>query len=105
MWTQMRNHFQRWGHAAVLEPVSQVLWIIGGFGGYSDVLELTRNLLPLKTLAHNCVLHFFEENDDGLQHDQFPLMLKNELETYRKKIGEVYWCSQEKGCSGIIEFN
>ena len=108
IWNQIRNHFPRQNHIAILEPVSQRLWIMGGICNhprypfsfaYSGLLKMTPNLLSLKEICLNWMNNFIQRDDARMLPNEFPLQLKNEMEVYRRKIGQAYWCSKEKGCT------
>ena len=89
IWTEVQTTFMRLDHAAVLEPVSQKLWVVGGYKRQgdswtrirttSDVLKMSFNHVPLKVLAMDCVAKSININDERLLPDQFPMQLRNEL--------------------------
>ena len=100
IWTRIRNHFPRKYHAAILEPISQRLWIMdGSIHSDSRLLKMTQNMLSLKEICLNWMNSFIHGDDARLLPNEFPLQLKNEIEVYRKKIAEAYWCNKEKGCT------
>ena len=107
IWTRMPNHLSRLFHAAVLEPVSQRLWVIGGedmdFNITSDVVKMSYNLVPLKILAVDHAAHNVCANDTRLSPDQFPVQLRKEIEDYKAKQGEIHLCSKETGCTDCQE--
>ena len=102
IWTRFRNHLARREHAAVLEPVTQRLWIIGGLDGCqstSDVIQMAMNIVPLKILCLNHVFDHIRDDDERLQLDHFPDQVKTEMSTHMKRRGEVLYCKQGKGCN------
>lgn len=102
IWTRIPDHLPRRLHAAVLEPVSKRLWVIGGednkFDTTANVLKMTSNLVPLKILAMDCAVRQSNIGDARLSPDHFPIQLKKELEEYRSKLGNVYLCNLEDSC-------
>ena len=102
IWTEISHHFERHRHAAVLEPFSQRLWVIGGFDHQdeptSDVLKISLKLVPLKDLAMDYAARNLSTNDVRLQPDRFPMDLKKDIDNHRSNIGKANICSAEKGC-------
>ena len=103
IWSKIPNHHLRFCHEAVLEPVSQSLWVMGGFDGNmyvytSDLLKMSFNLAPLKDLAIDHVARRIDTEDQRLLANQLPRDICNEIENYRSKIGNVNICSAEGGC-------
>ena len=101
MWTRFRNHMPRSQHAAVLEPVTQRLWLIGGWDGLNstkDVVRMTMNIVPLKILCFNSVTEHIRDGDEQLQVDRFPVEVKDEMSAYTKRKEEVLYCNQGNGC-------
>ena len=99
IWTRVQNHFLRWSHVAVQEPASKGLWVIGGFDGQnhvSEVLRMSYNLVPLKTLAMDRVVRSTSPDDSSLQPGKIPTEVREEIESYRNE--GVYICSAKKGC-------
>ena len=90
IWSRIPSRFPRVGHAAVLEPSSQRLWVIGGIDSSreptSDVLEMTNVLLTLKELALYHAARNFKAGDPCLLSDRFPEKLTNEIEACRSNI-------------------
>ena len=75
----------------VLEPASQRLWVIGGEddsldGFTSDVIKMSINTVPLKTLAIDCIARHLKANDPKLTLNNCPERLLNEIEEHRSKI-------------------
>ena len=107
IWTRIPNHLSRLFHAAVLEPVSQRLWVIGGedidCNLTSDVLKMSYNLIPLKVLAIDHAACNISADDIRLSPDQFPMQLRKEIEDYRSKLGEIHLCTKETGCTDCQE--
>ena len=108
IWSKIPNHHLRFCHEAVLEPVSQSLWVIGGFDGNSfdgnvffytlDLLKMSFNPAPLKDLAIDHVARRIDTEDQRLLAHQLPWDICNEIANYRSKIGSVNICSAEGGC-------
>lgn len=106
IWTQLPNHYPRVGHRAVLEPVTQNLWVFGGYKPManigsepvSDVLKISFTLLPLKSLVLDRVARGISAQDPRLQPGQIPKRLAHEIEEYKSDIPEKYICSSEHGC-------
>ena len=88
IWTKLPYSFIRQQHAAILEPKSQSLWIIGGWrdgagNSLSDVVKMSFNRISLKNLAIDCVVRNIRADDARLLPKQIPLQLKNEIELHR----------------------
>lgn len=88
LWTRVSHQFPRCAHASVIEPVSQRLWIIGGFDGQnritSDIIEIP--IKPsLKDLAIDCAARNISANDPRLQPGKYPKKLRDEIEVYRSR--------------------
>ena len=101
IWTRLPNHFLRRNHAAVVEQVSQRLWVIGGefeSPTSSQVLKMSHNLVTLRDLAIDCAARSITQDDSRLLPHQLPQQLGKEVEEYRAKIGGVNVCNAEKGC-------
>ena len=89
MWSRIPTPFWRENHAAVFEPESRRLWIIGGIdsrGPTSDVLEMTNALLPLRDLALYHAARNFRAGDPRLFQGKFPRKLTNEIVAWRTNI-------------------
>ena len=102
IWTRIPNHYLRRWQSAVVEPISQRLWVIGGHDknndATSDVLEVSFNLLPLKILALDHVAQTMDEDDARLQSPNCPKGLKTDIDHHRSNLGMTYVCSAETGC-------
>ena len=110
-WTQMSHikYSGLWLHQAVLEPISQRLWIIGGVTVnfqqpiFSiDVLGLQKislNVVPLQALAMECAARNISEDDQRLLPDNFPEKLRRAVEGYRsnraRSVGPVTYPSNK----------
>ena len=99
IWTNVPNHSSRCCHATVLQPLSKILWVIGGHDGTMDcpypeghtteVLKIKLvKLRPLKELAIEHLGRNLCANDPRLVHDQLPKELMNQIETYKSENGE-----------------
>ena len=102
IWSRFRNHLSRSEHAAVLEPVTQRLWLIGGWDGMmptKDVVRMTLNIVPLKTLCLNYVVGHIRDDDERMKPDHFPVQIKDDMSAYTKRNGEVLFCNQGNGCT------
>ena len=102
IWSKFPNHFPRFGHAAVVDPVSRNLWVTGGYrypNETSDILKLSFNQTSLKNLAIDHAARNISSTDQRLQPGQFPDNLKKEIEDHRDNIGNVFTCSANKGCT------
>ena len=90
IWTQVPHKFPRSSHASVLEPVSQRLWIIGGYIGLengritSDILEIPIEV-SLKDLAIECAASNIAADDSKLEDGKYPKCLRDEIEAYRSR--------------------
>ena len=101
IWTNVPNHPSKCCHAAVLQPLSKTLWVMGGHDGNScyfncldvgaytnDVLKVKlSNLRPLKDLAIEQVTRSISANDPRLAPGQLPAKLMEEIEAYRSENG------------------
>ena len=93
IWTQVQNInlFNRSMHNAVVEPVNNRLWLIGGgFTGFipsvplaPEKLRLRLNVASLKTLASECVANNTNKDDSELGPGQLPRELRKEIEAFR----------------------
>ena len=94
IWTRIPTPFPRELHASVLEPVSQRLWVIGGWASdqkdfTSDVIKMSRfNTLPLKTIAMDHIARNMKATDPRLSANNYPKRLISEIEEHRSKIEE-----------------
>ena len=101
IWTKISNPcLVRDSHAAVLQPLSKRLWLIGGFnekGPARNILKLDFNQLrPLKDLAMDCVARNICAHDPRLApDDQMTRQLRAEIEAYRCEIGDQSGCPDE----------
>ena len=96
IWTKISSEIPRTYHAAVLQPLSKELWIIGGFFGFtSDEALMTSDLLKidykgpklLKDLALASVAHHISAHDPRLNKHEIPEQLKNEIDVYKQETG------------------
>ena len=102
IWSKIPNHFTRFGHAAVMDPVSMSLWVTGGHDNRrprSDILKLSFNNSSLRNLAMDHAARNISSTDPRLQPGQFPDELKKEIMEHRDNIENVYICSADKGCA------
>ena len=114
IWTKIQGHPFTYGYAAVLEPMSRKLWVIGGskpskptpgrvsalYGSgtlTSEVLIMPLNP-SLKDLALASVARNICLKDPRLAPDQLPSQVRDDIDAYRAEIGGRYLCSQEKRC-------
>ena len=95
IWTKAAVNFARVYHAAILQPMSKRLWVIGGHNIHdstADVVILKINFgdqpSPLKYLAMDIVARNVCAHDPRLVPDQLPEELSNEIEAYRCELGE-----------------
>ena len=92
IWIQMHNiNLQdRSFHTAVMEPLSQRLWLMGGIDTTGincskNVEKITIKVVPLKVLAMECIVSKIKWDDPML--NAAPKMLKKEIATYRSSFG------------------
>ena len=89
IWTQIHlNINHRYVHAAILEPVSQRLWMAGGYHcnsavTCSDVLKISINPVPLKVLAAESAAKSLRADDTRLDPEQLPEELIKMVEGHR----------------------
>ena len=88
IWKQIQSDSseERTCHKALVEPVSQRLWLIGG-NQCSKVETMTVNVVPLKVLAMECVVGKIRVDDPMLKAS--PKMLKKDIDTYRSSFDPV----------------
>ena len=85
IWTSLYLDLKyRPGYAAVLEPVSQRLWLVGGHDIYSTnnssaVIKMYLNPAPLRVLAMECSTNHVSSDDPKLRPGQLPLELRREI--------------------------
>ena len=105
IWTKMALNCPRYCHAAVLQPLSKRLWIIGGIEKgriSSEVLKINfMKLSPLKDLAIDNVARNMCAHDPRLAPDQLSRQLRYEIEAYRCEIGDQYSCPEEDWRKGV----
>lgn len=111
IWTKISLRFPiMYDYAAVLEPMSKELLIIGGYPKQkqhiytksSDVLKIPMRLSTLKNLAMDCVARNNCTNDPRLASDQMPQQLKEEIEMCKQEIigpESLCMCTKERGCT------
>ena len=90
IWKPVLNPHPRSRHAAVMEPVSQNLWIIGGRVGNditSEILEVPMRM-SLKHLAIDCAARGISSDDHRLKPGQYPKRLRDEVEAQRRRVKE-----------------
>ena len=90
IWTRIPNKFTRIWYAAVKEPLSNSLWLIGGYDRQTgkcttDVLKISPRGVTLKDLALDYIASNIGSNDRRLLEDQIPKQLKNEIQVHRYK--------------------
>ena len=90
MWKKIKvdNFKGRISSRAVLEPVSQRLWLIGGFTNEitpPEVQKIAVNVVPLQVLSMECAAENISEDDSRLKADKFPEKLKKDIEAFRSK--------------------
>ena len=102
IWTRVDIDIHRLHHAAVLQPISKKLWVIGGhnYGSKRDILPnlLKINFLklaPLKDLALDIVAGNICACDPRLGFDELPRQLRAEIDAYKRENGEETACSCE----------
>ena len=105
IWTKIEFPYPRFHHAAVLQPLSKRLWVIGGDDGKthpSTIMKLNFNQLrSLKNLALDCVARNICAHDPRLApEDQMTRQLRNEIEAYKCEIGDQYSCPDEDWRNG-----
>ena len=104
IWSRIPNHHHVFLHEAVLEPVSQSLWVIGGFDGdrdafTSDLLKMSCNIPSLKNIAIDHVARSIKKRDQRLLPNELPQNISKEIEDYRSKMGDVHdICSTKEEC-------
>ena len=91
IWTQIKQgsgvakHPRgRYGHAAVLEPASLRLWLIGGAAGSSQAIDkVSFNVLPMRLRAIESIIGCIKGDDPRLGPGELPEQLRKEIEAYR----------------------
>ena len=93
IWCEIPNQFRRFHHAAVLEPLSKTIWILGGFDEKtedftSEVLKISykKDSLKLKDHALDYIARSISSNDARLCPEEIPTQLKNDIDLHRYKI-------------------
>ena len=79
IWTRIQTPFPIEDHASVLEPVSNKHWAIG-----SDVIEMTFNVVPLKTQAMDKIARNIDAYDERMS--SYPKKLRREILAHRAKM-------------------
>ena len=107
LWTKITNKFPRFFHAAVLQPLSKNLWLIGGRSLYNNpcatVLKIKfTELKSLKDLALESVASNICDSDPRLGVDQLPRPLTYEIEAYTCETGEPYLCPRHVSGSQMV---
>ena len=88
LWKHCSHHDnERWTHAAVLEPISKRLWILGGIGG-TGILSMSFNsAAPLRLLAMESVIRHFDRGHEAWKATEI-LGDRTELENRRAHMKE-----------------
>ena len=95
-WKRIQSNSMRYEHRAVLEPVSQRLWIIGGLGR-PDMLKMEFKL-SLKELAIDCAARSICPLDPRMSSEELPRQLRNDIDARIAEVGEEYLLGQHKRC-------
>ena len=103
IWTKIPNHHLSAAHAAIQEPVTKNLWVIGGFDANESnftphLLKMTFKLLPLRYLTIDHLARRTDTKSPRLLPHAFPLSVRKEIEDHRSKIGRINICSAKDGC-------
>ena len=88
VWTRLNQpQLQpRAAHSAVIDAVSQRLWLIGGVNLQNEVMaaeKITVSPVPLKILAAECAVKRICKDDPRIRPDQFPKSLSALMEACR----------------------
>ena len=115
IWTKLPNNLNKALHAAVIEPASRSLWIIGGFDLSNDPSSDNDNELlftsevhvmplnpSLKDLAVATVARTQCPHDPSMASDNLASHLRDEVEKYRTEMGGKFACSRRKRCSRVF---
>ena len=114
IWTKIKipRNLRRRCHAAVLEPMSRQLWVIGGQEWQpevdlprttSDVLHVNLiKLAPLKNVAIHHAVQSICINDPRLAEDRLPRHLKSEIEAYRSETPGDNACTLRNKCIACL---
>ena len=74
---------RRYCHAAVLEPASLRLWLIGGAGSSQGLCMISFNVLPMRLCAIESIVDCIKGDDPRLRPGECPEQLRKEIEAYR----------------------
>ena len=90
IWTPVPNHFWRSDFAAVKFPLSQSVWLIGGYDGQagsiaSDILKISSHSIALKDLAIDYIALNMRSEDEMLLPGQIPQDLKYDIDLHKEK--------------------
>ena len=107
IWTKIPNHFPRFYHTAVLEPVSKSLWVMGGYASRDEptldvLLTMPFKLHSLQELAMNHILNYVKADDLRLGPEQLPKQLRNLMEDMRSDIKEGKLCILGEGSATCL---
>ena len=89
IWKQIpvNDYEKRRYHKALVEPVSQRLWLIDGNYSSKKVETISMNVVPLKVQAMECVVGKIRMDDPALK--TAPKMLKKDIDTYRSSFDPI----------------
>ena len=101
IWTKIPFPYSRSDHAAVLQPLSKRLWVIGGLNTrsnlsvQSNILKLNfKKIHSLKNIAMEYVARNICAHDPRLAPDQLSRQLRDEIEAYRCEMGDQCDCPE-----------
>ena len=91
IWTNISIELKyRPGYVHVQEPVSQRLWLVGGYDSFKRnnfsvpvVLKISLKPAPLKSIAMECAIHNISSDDPRLQPGELPVELRREIESHK----------------------
>ena len=100
IWKQIPNHFRRSSYTALKDPLSESVWLIGGFDGNithndptygplnpvtSDILKISPHSLTLRDLATDYIARNMSTEEAKLLPDQIPQEIVDDIALHRRK--------------------
>ena len=100
IWKRIQSNSMRYEHRAVLEPVSQRLWVIGGLGR-PDVLKMEFKV-SLKDLAVDCAARSLCPLDPRMGIGGLPRQFRKDIGARKAELGEEWLFRQHEVCHFCI---
>ena len=108
IWTKLPWKIRNINHAAVMEPISRQLWVMGGLDEdrrtTSDIFQI--GVIEVPTLEEIVIHHTVRKicaNDPRLSEEKFPRHIGHEIEAHRSEISGHHHCKEDKKCIACLQ--